>query len=151
MVMNKALFSSASTEWETPQWLFEGLTRRFHFTLDVCATEQNAKCRRFFTREHDGLRHPWAGERCWMNPPYGREIGAWVEKARREAEEGALIVGLLPARTDTAWWQRHVQGHADVRFLAGRLHFSGARAGATFPSVTALWWGWPVMAGRFAG
>lgn len=149
--MNKALFSSASTEWETPQWLFDALHRHFCFSLDVCATAQNAKCAHYFDPSVDALALDWSHHRCWMNPPYGREIGRWVEKARREAERGALVVGLLPARTDTTWWLTHVQGQADVRFLAGRLHFSGARAGATFPSALALWWGWPVLAGGFAG
>ena len=148
--MNKALFSSSSTEWETPQWLFDALNARFHFSVDVCATAENAKCPWYFTKEADGLRLDWSEYRCWMNPPYGRDIGRWVEKARHEAERGALVVGLLPVRTDTRWWQEHVQGHADLRFLAGRLQFSGVRTGATFPSAIALWWGWPVLAGGFA-
>ena len=84
-----------------------------------------------------------------MNPPYGREISYWVEKARSEAERGSLVVGLLPARTDTKWWQEHVQGHADVRFIAGRLKFGNAKSAAPFPSAIAVWWGWPTMAGGF--
>lgn len=76
-----------------------------------------------------------------MNPPYGREIVQWVEKARSEAEMGALVVGLLPARTDTRWWQGHVAGHADVRFLAGRLKFGGTKNSAPFPSAIAVWAG----------
>ena len=152
--MNKALFSSSSIEWETPQWLFDALNARFHFTIDVCATSETAKCTRFFsleTHEDDGLFVSWAGERCWMNPPYGREIAQWVDKARSEAERGALVVGLLPARTDARWWQQHVQGHADVRFIAGRLKFGNAKSSAPFPSAIAVWWGWPVLSGGVAG
>jgi site-specific DNA-methyltransferase (adenine-specific) len=147
--MNKSLFSSASFEWETPKWLFDALHRRFCFTLDVCARRQNTKCVRFFSPVQDGLSRHWHGERCWMNPPYGREIVHWVAKAQREADRGALVVGLLPARTDTHWWHNHVHGHADVRYLSGRLKFGNAQNSAPFPSAIAIWWGWPVLAGRF--
>ena len=152
--MNPALFSSATPEWETPQWLFDALNERFAFTLDVCATPENAKCGRFYTPEDNGLLRVWWNasrqERCWMNPPYGREIVQWVTKARQEAERGALVVGLLPARTDTRWWQEHVHGHADVRFIVGRLKFGNAKSAAPFPSAIAVWWGWPVLGGNFA-
>lgn len=147
---DSVLFSSKSIDWSTPQELFDALDKRFQFTLDVCASDKNAKVKRYFTRELDGLGQSWGGERCWMNPPYGREIGAWVEKARREAEQGALVVGLLPARTDTKWWQEHVYGHADVRFVARRLKFGNAATGAPFPSAVAVWWGWDVMGGGFS-
>ncbi len=159
-----ALFSSASAEWATPQWLFDALNARFLFTLDPCCTAATAKCPKFYTKTDDGLAHSWAGERVFMNPPYGRGdngIDPWVRKARREAVGGALVVGLLPARVDTEWWQENVQGHADVRFLRGRVHFAPPpgyippknqkkAAGAGFPSAIAVWWGWPVLAGSFA-
>ena len=147
--MNEALFSSASAEWATPQWLFDALNARFHFTLDPCATPENAKCRKFFTRHDNGLAQAWAGYRVFMNPPYGGEIAAWVVKARQEAERGALVVGLLPSRTDTKWWHENVQGHADVRLISGRLKFGGVKTAAPFPSCIVIWWGWPVLAGGF--
>jgi site-specific DNA-methyltransferase (adenine-specific) len=97
-------FSSATPEWETPQALFDELSHIFGgFTLDPCATTQNAKCTRFFTREDDGLSQPWTGK-VFVNPPYGREIGKWVRKAYEESQNGALVVCLLPARVDTRWW-----------------------------------------------
>ena len=139
--MDKALFSSSTVEWETPKELFEALNKRFRFELDVCATAENSQCSRWFDKETDGLSREWKG-RCWMNPPYGREIGAWVRKARQEAERGALVVGLLPARTDTKWWHENVLGHAEVRFIAGRLRFGNAKNSAPFPSAIAVWWGW---------
>jgi hypothetical protein len=77
-----------------------------------------------------------------MNPPYGREINMWVEKATKEAGNGALVVGLLPARTDTRWWHEHVDGHASIHFFAGRLVFGNAGNAAPFPSALAVWWGW---------
>lgn len=66
----KACFSSASDEWPTPRSLFDGLDAEFGFSLDPCATKENAKCRKFFTREQDGLSQEWSGETVFMNPPY---------------------------------------------------------------------------------
>lgn len=149
-MLNSGMYSSATVEWSTPQWLFDELDKRFHFTVDVCATRENAKTPRYWTKEENGLSRSWRDERAWMNPPYSRTIGQWVSKARQESEQGALVVGLLPARPDTRWWQQNVQGHADVRFIAGRLKFGNAKNAAPFASAIAVWWGWDVMAGKFA-
>lgn len=138
-------FSSTTDEWATPQDLFDELHREFKFTLDVCASPENAKCKRFFTRETDGLAQDWAGT-CWMNPPYGDVIGDWVAKAH-ETGKHATVVCLVPARTDTAWWWDHVR-HGEVRFLRGRLKFGGAESSAPFPSAVVIfgrpacvkWW-----------
>jgi len=127
-------FSSASDEWETPQALFDELDRIFGgFTLDPCATPDNAKCHHFFTRHDDGLVQPWAGK-VFMNPPYGRAIGSWVRKAWEASLDGALVVCLLPARVDTRWWHDYARkGH--VYFLQGRLKFGASRNCAPFPSA----------------
>lgn len=128
----------ARLDWETPQPLFDMLIE-FRFTLDVCASVDNAKCEHFFTEFHDGLKQDWSFNVCWMNPPYGREIKRWVEKARRASLAGATVVCLLPARTDVAWWHDDVEYGADEkRFLRGRLKFArsdGKRSQAPFPSV----------------
>lgn len=111
-------FSRVTVEWETPQWLFDELSDVYGgFTLDPCATQQNAKCERFFTREQDGLKQPWEGK-VFCNPPYGREIGRWVGKAYDASLSGALVVCLLPARTDTRWWHTHAR-RGYVHFLRG--------------------------------
>jgi len=135
-----ALFSSARADWETPSNLFARLHREFSFTLDVCATPDNTKCPRYFTPAIDGLCQPWTG-RCWMNPPYGRSIGAWVSKAREESRKIATVVGLLPARTDTAWWHQDVMQAREIRLLRGRLTFVGAPSPAPFPSAIVIFGG----------
>jgi phage N-6-adenine-methyltransferase len=132
-------FSSANDEWATPQALFDRLNAVFHFTLDPCASAANAKCKRYFTIADDGLKQDWDGERVFMNPPYGRAIGDWVKKA---SESQALVVCLLPARTDTRWWHDYVVGHgASVSFLKGRLRFGDSTASAPFPSAIVIFTG----------
>ena len=79
--------SSLTDEWATPRYLFDVLDKEFHFDLDVCADESNHKCARFFTKEQDGLAQEWKGV-CWMNPPYGRTIGAWMKKAYESSRGG---------------------------------------------------------------
>lgn len=126
-------FRSKRHDWGTPQWLFDQLDAEFRFTLDVCATESNAKCERFFTPRDDGLSQPWQGA-CWMNPPYGASIGRWMHKALDESRKGATVVCLVPARTDTAWWHACAV-HGEIRYIQGRLRFDGAESSAPFPSA----------------
>ncbi|MDL2264639.1 phage N-6-adenine-methyltransferase [Synergistaceae bacterium OttesenSCG-928-I11] len=136
------MFSSRTDEWETPAQLFEGLNEEFCFSLDVCASCCNKKCESFYSRKEDALKQEWSGI-CWMNPPYGREIWRWVQKAYESSRNGATVVCLLPARTDTSWWQDYVIPHADeVRFIRGRLKFSGSRHNAPFPSAIVIFKGW---------
>jgi phage N-6-adenine-methyltransferase len=131
-----AFFSSASVEWSTPWTLFNELDAEFNFNLDVCATEDNAKCQWFYSPEDDGLRQEWHGT-CWMNPPYGRTIGEWVAKAHESAKsDDTLVVCLLPVRTDTRWWHDHVTD-AEIRFLKGRVRFNDAGP-APFPSCVVI-------------
>nr|DAY81941.1 MAG TPA: DNA N-6-adenine-methyltransferase [Caudoviricetes sp.] len=135
--MNRVLFSSKETVWSTPQDFFNKLNEEFDFTIDVCALPENAKCERYFTPEDDALKQKWTGT-CFCNPPYGREIGQWVEKASKSADEGATVVMLLPARTDTKWFHNYVYGKAEIRFVAGRLKFGGSKNSATFPSMVVI-------------
>jgi len=136
-MLNSGLFSSAHCDWATPQALFDALDAEFGpFTLDPCASSENAKCERFFTKEQDGLSQEWSG-RVFMNPPYGRSIGAWMRKAFESVETGRaeIVVCLLPARTDTAWWHDYC-AKGEVRFIRGRIKFErdGKSAPAPFPS-----------------
>ena len=130
----KLMFSSETDMWATPQGFFNQLNRVFRFETDVCALPENAKCPHYFTPEVDGLAQAWSGS-CWMNPPYGRGIGKWVEKASISAkEDGATVVCLLPVRTDTKWWQNFCS-KAETYFVPGRLKFGTATNSAPFPSA----------------
>jgi len=112
-----------TAEWGTPQAVFDKLDAEFHFTLDPCAASWNAKCKKFFTKEQDGLKQDWSYDNVFMNPPYGREIAKWVKKARDEAKQGALVVCLLPANVDTAWFHDYIYDQAEIRFPRGRINF----------------------------
>ena len=140
--MNPVHFSSATDEWATPVWLRVELEEEFGpFDLDVCASEANAAAPAWFTREVDGLQQAWVARCCWMNPPYGRGIGQWIRKAHESVAAGECerVVCLLPARTDTRWWQQVVVPHAAlVRFIAGRVTFGQAKHSAPFPSAVVV-------------
>lgn len=140
-VSNNIHFSSRTDEWSTPQDLFDKLNAEFGFTLDPCATHENAKCPRYYTKEDDGLSKSWAGEIVFMNPPYGRQIGRWVRKAYEEwRDNGTTVVCLLPARTDTRWFHSYIYGKAtEIRFLPGRLKFGNAKNSAPFPSMIVVY------------
>lgn len=134
--MNPALLTSKSVEWVTPLAFFKRLDALFRFDLDACATPENAKAPRYYTAEQDGLAQPWTGT-VWCNPPYGRAIAAWVEKAYQSARGGATVVLLVPARTDTRWWQRWCQ-QGEVYFVPGRLKFGDAARPAPFPCAVVV-------------
>ena len=133
--MNKeVMFSSNDMTWETPQDLFNKLNEEFKFTLDVCALPETAKCKEYYTPEIDGLKQDWNGV-CWMNPPYGREIGMWLEKAYIESNNGSTVVCLIPARTDTKYWHNFCMLASEIRLIKGRLKFGDSVNSAPFPSA----------------
>lgn len=149
------LFSSRSEEWETPPAFFDFVDREFRFELDAAASDLNAKCSRYLTKRQDGLVVPWNGDRIWLNPPYGRGIvSPWLERAAHYGIQGATVVCLIHARTDTAFWHDVVMRYArEIRFVRGRLRFLDDHkrelSGATFPSVLVVFGGrrrtpWPV-------
>ena len=135
-------YSSKSNEWATPQNLFDELNDEFNFTLDPCATDENAKCSKYFTLEDDGLSKDWSNDVVFMNPPYGREIKKWIKKAYEESLNGATVVCLIPARTDTTYWHDFIfKKTNDIRFLRGRLKFGNSKNSAPFPSAIVVYRG----------
>ena len=136
--VNKGLMSSNSDEWETPQDLFDFYNSRFCFDCDVCATDKNTKVKKqFFSKKDDGLEQEWYSIN-WMNPPYGSDIIKWVRKAYEESKLGKLVVCLLPARTDTKWWQEYVMKADSIHFIKGRLKFGNQKDSAPFPSAIVI-------------
>ena len=133
--------SSNSVEYETPDELFKKLNDEHKFDLDVCATKENAKCKKYFTIKEDGLKQKWHGV-CFMNPPYNRKIKYWIEKAYNEMYEHKVkTVALIPARTDTQYWHDYIFLKTGIQFLKGRLKFknsNGVNNAAPFPSAIVI-------------
>jgi site-specific DNA-methyltransferase (adenine-specific) len=154
----KIMFSSKSDLWGTPQNLFNKLNRKYKFTLDPCATAENRKCEKYYTIEQNGLTKAWKDEVVFVNPPYSN-IGEWVAKAHYEStHNGATVVMLIPARTDTRYWHDYVMDAANkIYFIKGRLKFADptntVKNAAPFPSAVVVfdmghfrWAGGPTVA-----
>ena len=139
MMLTSGLFTSTTDEWATPQDFFRTLDEEFHFTLDPCSTDSNAKCKLHYTLKDNGLEQDWGGQIVFCNPPYGRVIKDWVRKAWEESRKpDTTVVMLIPARTDTAYFHDYIYHKAsDIRFIRGRLHFNEAGP-APFPSMVVV-------------
>lgn len=137
-MLNKGLFQNNSNNWGTPQDLFDELDEEFNFDLDVCASKENFKCIRYFTKEDNALLKNWNEEcynsyTCFMNPPYDRIQDKFVKKAKEESNKGVTVVCLLPARTDTKRFHEYIwdenlnepRERVEIRFIKGRLKFEG--------------------------
>tara|TARA_E500000331_G_scaffold340017_1_gene370898 strand:+ start:8983 stop:9459 length:477 start_codon:yes stop_codon:yes gene_type:complete len=135
--VQKVMFSSKTGDWATPQDFFDKLNWRYGpFDLDPCASTHNTKCANFYTEIEDGLSKDWTGHTVFVNPPYGRGIEKWIEKAYNTAKnENSRVVMLIPARTDTKYWHSYVMKAAEVHFVKGRLKFGAAKNCAPFPSA----------------
>lgn len=123
--MDDIFFSSKKDDWETPQKLFDKLDKRFHFDIDLAASDKNRKCEKYYTKKDDALSKEWSGT-CWCNPPYGRNIKHWVKKASDSCSNGcATIVMLIPARTDTIWFHEYIYKNKNAKyiFVKGRIVF----------------------------
>lgn len=134
MSINSGLLTSNTDSWATPQDFFDQQNSIYGpFDIDVCADKLNAKCKKYFGKDVDGLKQTWIGK-CWMNPPYGRDIGKWMSKAYESSLNGAIVVCLVPARTDTKWWHDFAM-KGEITFIKGRLKFGESKNYAPFPSA----------------
>ena len=133
----RAMFSSKSNDWGTPQNFYDKLDNSFGpFTLDPCSDGQNNKTDNYFTKEQNGLSQDWSGNKVFMNPPYGRAIKDWLKKAYEEGQKpNTTVVCLIPARTDTKYWHDYVMKAQAVYFVKGRLKFGDSNNSAPFPSA----------------
>lgn len=139
-MINKGLFTNNSNEWATPISFYNELNKEFNFTLDPCASDDNHKCTKYYTREIDGLSKSWEGETVFCNPPYGKELPLWVKKCFDEhIKYGITIVMLIPARTDTKYFHEYIYHRAEIRFIKGRLKFSDSKQCAPFPSMLVIY------------
>ncbi|USS92016.1 phage N-6-adenine-methyltransferase [Fructobacillus americanaquae] len=141
--MDKVLFSSKKDDWETPTDLFDDLNKKFKFDLDACADDSNHKLSNYYSESNSCLERDWHGN-VFMNPPYGRSIYQFIQKAYEEhlRDENRFIVMLIPSRTDTKYWHDFIQDKAVVKFIRGRLKFEVdgvPRDAAPFPSCLVVY------------
>jgi len=137
-----------SDERSTPDSLFLPLDELFHFTLDPCSTHENAKCKRHYTAEENGLLQSWRDEIVFMNPPYSN-IPAWLGKAKHESlTKNAIVVAILPCDTSTGWFHDYIwfgiegehttQIGVQLRFPRGRFKFGGYTTSPQFATIIAV-------------
>lgn len=143
---NSVHFKNTSDERETPKDFFNKLNRVYNFTLDPCATDFNAKCKKYYTKLDNGLKQDWGKNNVWVNPPYSK-IDLWLEKIVEEKlkyEDKINIVLLMPARTDTRCFHKYIWDRElgtkrpwveYIDFIKGRIKFVGMKSGAPFPSM----------------
>jgi len=125
--------------WITPKEFFQPLREEFDLRIDTAASASNAMMPILFDKERDAFKQDWRGLRAWCNPPYGRsEIYKWVQRC---ATGGAsIVVALLPARTDTRWFHDFIykKRGVEIRFVKGRIRFSGTTGAGKFPSMVVI-------------
>lgn len=139
MALQKAMVSSKSNEWSTPQVFYDVLDKEFHFTLDPCSTDENAKCKKHYTMHDDGLTKDWSKDIVFMNPPYGGHTADWLKKAHQTSLDGGVVVCLIVSSTDRSYWHDLIFPFAkSIRFIRGRLKFGIAKSTAPFASAVVI-------------
>lgn len=130
--MNRVLFSSQSDHWSSPVVIHSGLTNEFDLNFDPNP----------LLSKEDGRKVKWMG-RVYCNPPYSR-IGEFIRKGlfHLASKDCSILVYLLPARTDTAWFHDFCLHADEVRFIRGRLKFGNAKNSAPFPSMIVIFKKW---------
>jgi site-specific DNA-methyltransferase (adenine-specific) len=138
MVWNKVIWSTLKVDFPTPDYIFKLLDDEFHFDLDAAASAENTKCAKFITEDEDALILPdWPGSRIFLNPPYSKMLGRWIQKACEQSRRGKTVVCLVPARVDTKWFHKYCIPPAEVLFLDHRLSFNNENK-APFPSMVVI-------------
>ncbi len=123
--MNNGVMNALQSDWETPYEIIAWLDESFDFTVDLCASRSNALCGKYYTEKNSCLDHDWHGERCYINPPYGKAMYPMLEKCVSTWKEGdCCIVAVLPVRTDTRWFHDYILHHStSISFIKGRVKF----------------------------
>ena len=126
MAKNSNTYKTFNIHEATPKAFYEELNKEFNFDFDPCPLNSTI----------NGLSITW-GKRVYVNPPYGKAIRSWLEKALIELENGTeIVVFLLPAYTDVKWFHEIVITKAEeIRFIKGRLKFGEHNNSAPFASM----------------
>lgn len=138
------VIGNKSQEWYTPPDLLNLIYQVMDIDLDPASPEPpTVITKKYYTKENDGLNKPWLGN-IYLNPPYGREISAWILKLCNEWEnfniQSAIV--LIPNKTDTRWFS-HLAGYATCFCtITGRISFlhpnSSSNMYGTFGNILVL-------------
>lgn len=135
---SRIVFSSSKDDWTTPIWLFDDLNKKYDFTLDAAASDDNHLLPLYFTEEIDGLKQTWSGHRVFCNPPYSL-APEFIEKAYKERYSAELSLLLVPVRSSNEEWHKYIFPYArSITYINGRLKFGNSKLGAPFPSCLIL-------------
>ncbi|MHB8462289.1 MAG: DNA N-6-adenine-methyltransferase, partial [Vulcanimicrobiaceae bacterium] len=117
--------------YKTPKWLVERISRLLGgIELHPCTSADNpCVAATFYAPDDDGILTPWNASRIYMNPPYGNPIKLWARKALDAALSGVCVLILVPARTDSRWFQEALRFADGALLVAGRLRFVGTSEG----------------------
>ena len=137
-------------DWETPASLLDVIHPVYgKFCFDLAASSSNTQSNNYFIISDNSLEQPWSQVYLqytneltpwmWLNPPYNN-LTAWYEKCYVSASEGARILMLVPASTETRYFHKFaLQFATKIIFIQGRLTFVGATNTAQFPSLLIEW------------
>ncbi len=143
-MINAGLMTSARGSWNTPSEVLDLVRKVAPIGLDPCSNPDSiVRAETEWSQPGvNGLLHPWRSQGLvFVNPEYGRKIGAWTERCAEFGKEdliGDELIALLPCRTDAKWF-RDVWTADAICFWRGRLKFLGAPSSAPFPSCIAYW------------
>lgn len=138
-----ACFTSNKDDWGTPQWLFDDLNYRYGpFDYDLCASDDNHKCEKYFTKENSVFINNFEGN-VFCNPPYGHKfinsiLDLIFNKIDRNFVSKAVL--LLPSSTSNEWFSKLIHSSLlhKIMFVNGRIKFEGAGTGAPFSSIIVI-------------
>lgn len=94
--MNKSLLTGNKDEWCTPQAFFDELDSEFHFDLDAAASAENAKCKRYFSKENDGLENSWEGVQYFAIRPTVAMLLSGYARRQKKPRTAQRLLCLLP-------------------------------------------------------
>lgn len=148
MVVYNSRTKKSRDDFETPSYFFKLLDDIFHFTLDPCASHTNHLCKKYYTKEDDGLNKDWTNEICFINPPY-KQKEPWINKVILEKIDAVF---LIPSATDTALFEKIWENCAEIWFVIGRIQFlingeeplnkNGKKTGNNRPSMLCIFDGY---------
>jgi len=125
-----------NNEWSTPDWFYNYFNNIYQFKVDLAANRYNSKCISHYDKALDSLIQDWhlIDGWCWLNPPYGRHLHEWIEKAYHEMQLGAKIIMLIPASTGTSYWAKWIWNKVPkIYFIEGRIRFVDPLSKTTDP------------------